>query len=317
MRRIRDKTENKDSETAENYTLALHTRLKVRGTDTLYMERQETRDARPLSIEALSVFADAIEEEIEQDGYKYALPVQLTLFTGLRKRLTAHYIDEWREEGKDGKQISTPKQVKCTIDPDGCYKCNQSKMGGPDGYLKPKTAQGEQRTIPITETWMDFHKNEKRQTHLNKRLDEWFAVHDNWAIGRSQQLRALYKIAVRRHDELVELHQGESENPRHIPGHGSKRKTPDIQFHDLRASWATMCIRAGIKTTTVQDWGGWKSTNMIDKYRGFVGDPTGTELDKLRGDSDQVAAPGNKDVLDAIQAADLSDKQMAQIVSNL
>jgi hypothetical protein len=68
---------------------------------------------------------------------------------------------------------------------------------------------------------------------------------------------------------------------------------------------------------TVQDWGGWKNPAMIDHYRGFVGDPTGDELDKLEGNADDVKAPGNKDVLSAIQQADLSDEQMAQIVQNL
>jgi len=278
---------------------------------------QKTRDARPLSVEALSIFADAIEEEIEQDGYKYALPVQLDLFTGLRKRLNTHYVDEWREEGKNGYQISVPKEVPCTIDPNGCRKCNQSKTNGPDGYIRPKTGQGEQRSIPIPETWMDFHKNEKRKTHLNKRLDEWFAINNTWAFKRSQQVRALYKIAVRRHDKLVELHQGESENPRDVPGHSGKRVTPDLQYHDLRASWATQCLRVGVNSQTLQDWGGWAHSNMIDHYRGFIGDPSGSELAKLQGDSDQIQAPGSKDVLKAIQEADLSDEQMAQIVSNL
>lgn len=263
------------------------------------------------------MFVDAIEEEIEQTGYKYALPIQLDLFTGLRKRLNVHYVDDWREKAKNGYQINTPKQTQCTLDPDGCYKCNQDKTRGEDGVLKPKTGQSEQRTIPIPETWMDFHKGEKRKTHLNKRLDEWFAINDTWAFGRGNHMHALYKIAVRRHDKLVELHQGESDNPRQVPGHSSKRKTPDIQYHDLRATWATQCLRSGVSTTTVQDWGGWANSNMIDHYRGFVGDPSGDELDKLEGNSDQVAAPGSEDMLAAIQAADLTDKQMAQIINNI
>jgi hypothetical protein len=268
-------------------------------------------------VEALSVFVDAIEEEINQEGYKYGLPIQTALFDGMRKTLLAHYVDEWRCEAKNGFQIQTPTLTDCTIEDDGCYKCCQDKSGGPDGMMKPKTGQGEQRSIPVPDTWMDFHRNEQRETHLNKRLDEWFAVHNNWAFGSSRMVNALYKVAVRRHDELVELHQGESENPRRVPGHSSKRKTPDIQFHDLRATWATQCLRSGVSVKTVQDWGGWKNPAMIDHYRGFVGDPTGDELDKLEGNADDVKAPGSKDVLSAIQQADLSDKQMAQIVQNL
>jgi hypothetical protein len=56
---------------------------------------------------------------------------------------------------------------------------------------------------------------------------------------------------------------------------------------------------------------------MIDHYRGFIGDPSGSELSKVEGDSDQVQAPSSKDILKAIQDADLTDEQMAQIVSNL
>jgi integrase len=281
------------------------------------VQRQKTRDARPLSVEALSTLADAIEEEINQEGYKYGLPIQTALFTGLRKSLLAHYVDDWRCEAKNGLQIQTPKLVDCTLEEGGCYRCCESRSGGPDGMLKPKTGQGEQRSIPVPDTWMDFHKNEQRETHLNKRLDEWFAVHDRWAVGPSPMTKALYKIAVRRHDELVEQHQGESEYPRRVTGHSGKRKTPDIQFHDLRATWATQCLRSGVGTKTVQDWGGWKNSQMLDHYRGFVGDPSGGELEKLEGNADDVKAPGSKDVLSAIQQADLSDEQMAQIVQNL
>jgi integrase len=284
---------------------------------TLSVGKQKTRDARPLSVEALSTLADAIEEEIEQEGYKYALPIQTALFTGLRKTLLAHYVDEWRQEAKSGHQIQTPTLTDCTIKNDGCHRCCKDSSKGPDGMLKPKTGQGEQRSIPVPDTWMDFHRNEQRETHLNKRLSEWFAVHDRWAFGPSRVNTALYKIAVRRHDKLVEQHQGESKNPRRVTGHNSKRKTPDIQVHDLRATWATQCLRSGVATTTVQDWGGWADSGMIDHYRGFVGDPSGSELDKLEGNADDVKAPGSKDVLSAIQQADLSDEQMAQIVQNL
>lgn len=310
-------TTNEKYETANNTVLSAHQNIITCAKNTLTVERQKTRDARPLSVEALSVFADAIEEEIEQDGYKYALPIQLDLFTGLRKSINVHYVDNWREEGKNGYQINVPKQTQCTIEPDGCYKCHLDKSRGEDGILKPKTGQSEQRTTPVPKTWMDFHKGEKRKTNLNKRLDEWFAINDNWAFKRSSHVRALYKIAVRRHDKLTELHQGESKNPRRVPGYSSKRKTPDIQYHDLRATWCTQCLRSGVNTTTVQDWGGWANTDMIDHYRGFVGDPSGTEIDKLQGDSDQVTAPGSADMLSAIQDADLTDEQMAQIINNI
>lgn len=283
------------------------------------MTNKGDRDARPLPPRALSALHDAIEEEIEQDGYKYALPVQLAVLEGMRKRLVTHYVDDWREDGSNGKQIVTPKLTECTIREEGCPKCNQSSTGGPDGYLRPKTGNGEQRAIPVPETWYDFHKDERRDTHLNNRLDKWFAVHDSWAFGRSTMGNALRKVAVRRHDEIEKHHQGELDEPTYVPGYSNKRVAPDIQFHDLRATWATQCIRSGVDQLIVMDWGGWKDADMINHYRGFVGDPSGKARDQLEGSSDEITnvTSGGEDVLSALQQADITDEQMAQIVKNL
>jgi len=282
------------------------------------MPNKGDRDSRPLPPRALSALHDAIEEEIEQEGYKYALPVQFALLSGLRKRAVTHYVDEWRENASDGKQVVTPKITECTIRPDGCPKCN-GKTRGPDGHLKPKTGNGEQRAIPLPESFYDFYKDEKRDTHLNERLDKWFAINHNWAFEESGMNRSLTKIAVRRHDEIAEHHQGERNKPSHVLGHSSKRIVPDVQFHDLRATWATQCLRSGVDQNTVMDWGGWEDAQMINHYRGFVGDPTGTEKEKLEGTSDEITnvTGGGADVLAALQEANISDQQMAQIVDNL
>ena len=284
------------------------------------MGNQGDRDARPLPPRALSALHDAIEEEIEQNGYKYALPIQLAKETGLRKRLVTHYVDEWREDSANGKQIVTPKLTECTIeDSEGCYKCNQSRTSGPDGYLKPKTGKGQQRAIPVPDSFYDFYKDKRRDTNLNERLDKYFAINDNFQIGRSTMNNALKAITVRRHDEIAEHHQGAKDEPTRVPRCSSKRTVPDVHFHDLRATWATQCLRSGVDQTTVMDWGGWKEANMINHYRGFVGDPTGEQTARLEGTSDEITnVTGNgEDVLTALQEADITDEQMAQIVKNL
>jgi len=67
------------------------------------------------------------------------------------------------------------------------------------------------------------------------------------------------------------------------------------------------------------DWGGWKEASMINHYRGFVGDPTGEQTARLEGTSDEIThvTGGGEDVLTALQEADITDEQMAQIVKNL
>jgi hypothetical protein len=95
------------------------------------------------------------------------------------------------------------------------------------------------------------------------------------------------RVAMRRHDVIADTHQGEEEG-----WVGQRKRTiPNIIGHDLRASWATQALRCGVEDDTLMDWGGWKTREMIDHYRGFIGDPDGgqrTQYEEGRdnGDSD-------------------------------
>lgn len=283
-------------------------------------ENKDTRDARPLNPEALSHLLDAIEEEFDQGKYIYALITLFALVTGARKRLVKHYVDDWREEGKSSMQITTPKETKCTVAEDGCYKCNGSQTGGPDGILRPKTGQSRQRTFPVPDYVEDLHKGERREVKLNERLDKWFSVNDTFGYtSNSHLVDIVKKVATRREDEIAEEFEGYTEAPKKILGEG-RRICLDIHFHDLRATWATHLIRIDVKQETIMDWLGWENPGMYHDYRSFVGDPTGDEVAKVEGRSDEnnvVTNSDGKDVLQALQAADISDEQMAQIVENL
>lgn len=40
----------------------------------------------------------------------------------------------------------------------------------------------------------------------------------------------------------------------------------DFRFHDLRHTWASWLIQAGVPLTVLQEMGGWKSIEMVQRY---------------------------------------------------
>jgi integrase len=236
------------------------------------------RDAKPLSEKAMSAFHDACIEEIRQGKERYGIPALLGLHTGLRRRLIVHFREEWLTEQRGNDAIQTPKELPCKIKEGGCSYCNDPRSGGPDGYVRPKTGNSEQRTIPIFDTWYDYHLDKKRDTELAKWLNHWYTRNDGagWGYEKENLGNVIKIIAKRRHDVISENHEGEEE--RWLEGR--KQTIPDIITHDLRATWATQCLRTGVDDTTLMDWAGWKSVDMVSHYRGFIEDPEGTERKK-------------------------------------
>lgn len=238
------------------------------------------RDARPLSEKALSALVDACLEEIRQGHVRWGLPLLIALHLGFRRRTLAHFTPDWISV-ENGKQVvHIPQGLECNIKDDGCYQCNSEETRGPNGTLKPKTGQGEQRTIPLFESWYDFHLEEKRDTHLSEWLDHWFKTRDaGWGYEGPQFPKVLRKVAMRRHDVIADNHQGEEKLNLNRRA-STKTTVPDIIPHDLRSTWATQCLKSPkSKPKTVQDWGGWENPDMVDHYRGFIGDPDGTARD--------------------------------------
>jgi hypothetical protein len=239
-----------------------------------------SRDARPFPAKSMAAMVEASKEEIRQGKEKWGLFVLLGLFTGFRKRILVHFTDDWLQETADGYEIHLPMSEECTIEPGGgCDYCNKDKSRGDDGFLKPKTPQGEQRTVPVPNTWGDTYNEETKETELAEFLDHYFEFNDTFRISRTNASIPVWRVAQRRHEEIKKNHQGEVKR---WVGSG-KETVPDVQVHDLRASWCGQNLRMGVNETTLMDWGGWKNPQMINHYRSFIGDPTGSEREKVEG----------------------------------
>jgi len=146
-----------------------------------------------------------------------------------------------------------------------------------DGYfgVKKNTA-GEGRNIPIWKTWMDYHRDETRQTRLPELLDTYFRLNDSWGFSPDGLTRVVKRVAARRHDVIAEHHEGETE----YPMWNGRQIVPDITVHDLRATWATQCLRTGVEDNQLMDWAGWSTPQMVQKYRSKLDDPSGENRSK-------------------------------------
>jgi integrase len=125
---------------------------------------------------------------------------------------------------------------------------------------------------------MDYHQGESRPTELPKWLDHYFATKDSFGITAPHLSKIVKQVASRRHDTIADNHEGTVE--RWLSN--GKTEVPDIQFHDLRATWATQCLRAGVEDRQLMDWAGWKTIEMVQKYRSKLDDPSGRNRDAYR-----------------------------------
>lgn len=280
------------------------------------------RPAEPLDPEPLSAFHDACIEEINKENEHWGLSCLLGLHTGLRRRVLGHYTDDWRSQGTGGEKLTLPRgKTPCTIYDDGCNSCNNNpRLSYEEGYfgVKKNTA-GEGRTVPIWEGWMDYHRDEHRPTELPKWLDHYFATNDSWGFAPTYLSEIVKRVAERRYDVIAENHEGETE----VWINGEKKKMPDIYFHDLRATWATQCLRTGVEDNQLMDWAGWETPEMIQKYRSKLDDPSGENRSRYaQGRSSEGLSPKEKlDKLRDLGVIDedenLSADELAEVVELL
>ena len=279
------------------------------------------REAEPLDVRPLSDFNDACLEEIHQGNEHWGLLCLLALHTGLRRRITAHYTDSWRSDSVDGQKIELPSgKTPCTIEEGGCSSCCKSELSYEDGYfgVKKNTA-GEGRNIPIWRTWMDYHQDETRQTHLAELLDSYFRTNDSWGVTPNRLTRIVKTVAERRHNVIAEHHEGEVE----YWIDNTKRTVPDIHFHDLRATWATQCLRTGVETNQLMDWAGWETPEMVQKYRSKLDDPSGENRSRYAQgrSSEGLSAKEKYDKLQDLGVIDddenLSGAELAEVIELL
>jgi hypothetical protein len=235
------------------------------------------RPAEPLDPVALSAWQDACIEEIHDRNINWGLSCLLGTHSGFRKRILSHYTDDWRVSAANGEKFSLPEgQVACTVEEDGCCHCHMERTSGDNGFFQVKKhTAGVGREVPVWEEWIDYHEGESRPTELPEWLNHYFRTNDSFGFSPDQLQLAVKQVAMRRHDTIAENHEGEVE--RWLSNR--KAVVPDIKPHDLRATWATQCLRAGVDETQLMDWAGWKTRKMIDRYRSKLNDPSGENTD--------------------------------------
>jgi integrase len=279
------------------------------------------RDAEPLDIRPLSAFHDACIEEIHEGNENWGLCCLLGLHTGLRRRVLGHYTDDWRADATGGQKIELPSgKTPCTIEESGCNSCHKPRLSYEEGYfgVKKNTA-GEGRTVPIWEKWMDYHRDESRPTQLPEMLDAYFSTNNVWGLSPGTISKIVKQVAARRHDVIAQHHEGEGE----FWMSNEKRTVPDIMPHDLRATWATQCLRAGVEDNQLMDWAGWKTPEMIQKYRSKLDDPSGENRSRYAGgrESEGLSATEKLDKLRQLGVIDddenLSADELAEVVNLL
>lgn len=279
------------------------------------------RQAKPLDPRALSAWHDACVEEIHQGKEGNGAACLLATHTGFRKRIVVHYTDRWRIESGDGEKFSLPAGcTACTIDDDGCYHCQKSRYSCEDGFFQvKKDTEGVGREVPVWEEWIDYHKDESRPTELPKWLDHVFTTNDSFGFSVNHFQTLVKRVATRRHDIIADHHEGEVERWIGV----NKKTVPDIKPHDLRATWATQCLRAGVEDTQLMDWAGWVSREMVDRYRSELNDPSGENTKRYaKGRNSEGMDAGEK--LEKLRAMgvvdedeDLSADELAEVVDIL
>ena len=253
------------------------------------------RQAEPLDPRALSAFHDACIEEIHQGKENRGLPCLLATHSGFRKRIVMHYTDRWRIESSDGdrEKFSLPAGcTACTIEDDGCSHCHRAKYSCDDGFfMVKKNTEGVGREVPVWESWMDYHQDQSRPTELSKWLDHFFRTNDSFGLSVNHLGQIVHRVAERRHDIIADQHEGEVERWLGT----SKRTVPDIKAHDLRATFATQCLRTGVEDSQLMDWAGWGSRQMIDRYRSKLNDPSGENTKRYaKGRDGEGMSPADK-----------------------
>lgn len=253
---------------------------------------KKRRPAEPLSPRALSVWHGACIEEIHQGNENWGVACLLGTHTGMRRRIISHYTNKWRVEGSTGYKIKLPKGERpCTVEEDGCYSCHQDHLSGDNGYfMVKKNTNGQGRSIPMWEEWYDYHKEKSRSTELLKWLDHYFENNETFGFGPEQMQKIVPQIAQRKADIIIDEHEGTKKLT-------LTRKTPtvpDIKPHDLRATWAQQCLRAGVDDDQLMDWAGWTNRDMIDRYRRGLDDPSGENRKAYAQGRDGGLTPSEK-----------------------
>ena len=215
------------------------------------------REARPLSAEEYRAWIDFLMGDhwiVERVPSGAMAALWSMTVCGLRIGEASSMERSWHENTHNGPQLMITG-------------------GGQNGT--PKTENGV-RAVPIPPKMECYHTGETIQLPANSLIQAHFV--GNQTIGRSSGSirRWFYKLA--KHSNLMEMMDTHDVTP---DGFESPITIPDVQLHDLRASWAAQCLRSGVSRYTVRDWGGWSGLDMVDRYAKYVGDPGGNQIAKF------------------------------------
>jgi len=217
------------------------------------------RDAYPLNAEQYSHWVDFLKSDhwiIDRVPQPALVAIWSMTVCGLRIGESAELSRSWLQAGANGSQITIPKI---------------------DGGWTPKTGSGS-RSVPVPLKMEDHHSGETVQLPAERLMQAYFVGSET--VSREVYcIRSwVYKIAMQ--TDLAEMGLGTVKTT--VAGSkDGQTEIPDIMPHDLRASWAVQCLRSDVNRYTVRDWGGWKKTDMVDRYAKFVGDPSGKERSKF------------------------------------
>ncbi len=73
----------------------------------------------------------------------------------------------------------------------------------------------------------------------------------------------------------------------------------DFRFHDLRHTWASWLIQAGVPLSAMQEMGGWESIEMVRRYAHLAPNHLtehARKIDLLLGDHDTNKTQGGNQV---------------------
>lgn len=145
-----------------------------------------------------------------------------------------------------------------------------SEVEGVNRY-SPKTGSGA-RTVPVPSTVKNHATGEKVDVRAEEIIRAYFV--GNQEIGCTGVTvgnwlkRAAREAGVGDYRKIVER-----------TVFNKRVDVPDVFNHDLRATWCAQCLRGDINRYKVRDFGGWATTDMVDHYASWVGDPNGEAMD--------------------------------------
>lgn len=215
------------------------------------------RDAYPLSAEAYRAFNDVLaggwgESNLSLDK---RLSIGLQFWSGFRVGETLRFGPDDVERTSSGLVVRVPTEVASGT-----------------GWTA-KTSAGS-RSVPVMTDYTDHSTGET----VDLPLEDWLRAMEFRGDGIEIESPDTIRFAVAKIAREVGPEPFRRPNTTRRFGRNFI-ESPDVINHDGRASWCAQALRSDVNRFTIRDWGGWKGTEMINRYASYVGDPSGAQAD--------------------------------------